>query len=105
MLQLQYLATWCEDPLIGKDPNAGKDRRQKEKGAAEDEMVRQHHWLNGHESEQTPGDTEGQMSLACCDPWHHRVGHDWVTEQRNKGADDFVNFKVNIIVSEEWVEI
>ena len=68
-------------------------------------MVRQHHWLNGHESEQTPGDTEGQMSLACCDPWHHRVGHDWVTEQRNKGADDFVNFKVNIIVSEEWVEI
>ena len=40
--------------LIGKDPDAGKDWGQKEKGAAEDEMVRWHHWLNGHESEQTP---------------------------------------------------
>ena len=36
--------------LIRKDPDAGKDWRQKEKGIAEDEMVRQHHWLNGHES-------------------------------------------------------
>ena len=37
--------------LIGKDPDAGKDCRQKEKGAAEDEMVRQHHWFNGHGTE------------------------------------------------------
>ena len=36
----------------------GKDWKQKEREAAEDEMVRQHHWLNGHESEQTPGDSE-----------------------------------------------
>ena len=43
--------------LIWKDPDAGKDWGQKEKGAAEDEMVRQHHWLNGHEFEQTPGDS------------------------------------------------
>ena len=43
--------------LIGKDPDAGIDWRRKEKGAAEDEMVRQHHWLNGHEFEQTPGDS------------------------------------------------
>ena len=41
--------------LIGKDPDAGKDRRHKEKGTAEDEMVRQYHQLNGHESEQTRG--------------------------------------------------
>ena len=54
--------------LIGKDPNAGKDWGQKEKGAAEDEIVRYHHWLNGHESEQTLGDSEGQGSLACCSP-------------------------------------
>ena len=40
---------------IGKDPDTGKNWRQKEKGAVEDEMVRQHHWLNGHEFEQTPG--------------------------------------------------
>ena len=39
--------------LIGRDPNAGKDRRQEEKGVAEDEMVRQHHQLNGCEFEET----------------------------------------------------
>ena len=44
---------------IGKDSDAGKDGRQKEKGVEEGEM---HHWFTGHESEQTPGDTEGQGS-------------------------------------------
>jgi len=39
--------------LTGKEPDAGKDWRQKEKRAAEDEMIREHHWLNRHESEQT----------------------------------------------------
>ena len=52
--------------LIGKDPNAGKDWGQEEKRATEDEMVGWHHQLNGHEFEQTPGDIEGQRSLACC---------------------------------------
>ena len=55
--------------LIGKDPDAGKDWKQKDKGAAEDEMVIKDHQLNGHESEQTPGDSEKQGSLACCSPW------------------------------------
>ena len=54
--------------LIGKDPNAGEDRRQEEKGTRENE-IRQHHWLNRHESEQTPGESEGQGSLACCSSW------------------------------------
>ena len=54
--------------LIGKDPDAGEDGRQKEKGAAKDEMVRYHHQLNGHESEQTAGDSEGQGNLVCCGP-------------------------------------
>ena len=36
---------------------------------AEDEMVGWHHRLNGHESEQTPGDSEGQGNLTCCHPW------------------------------------
>ena len=44
--------------LIGKDPDAGKDGRQKEKGASEDEMVGWHHRLNGHELEKTLGDGE-----------------------------------------------
>ena len=48
--------------LIGKDPDAGKDRRQEEKRATEDEMVGWHHRLNGHEFEQTLGDREGQKT-------------------------------------------
>ena len=53
----------------GKDPNAGKDWRHKEKVGTEDEMVRYHHQLNGHKFEQTPGDSRGQRSLVCCSPW------------------------------------
>ena len=58
--------------LIGKDPKAGKDWRQEEKRAAENEMVRQHHRFNGHEREQTPGDSEGQGNQACCSSWYHK---------------------------------
>ena len=52
--------------FIGKDPDAGKDWGQEEKGAIEDEVNGWHHQLNGHEFEQTPGDSEGQGSLAGC---------------------------------------
>ena len=51
--------------LIGKDCDAGKDWGQEEKGMTEDEMVGWHHWLNGCEFEQTPGNGEGLGSLAC----------------------------------------
>ena len=54
--------------LIGKDPNAGKYGGQ-EKGVTEDEMVGCNHQLNGHEFEQTLGDSEEQESLLCCTPW------------------------------------
>ena len=43
----------------------------KEKGAKEDEMVGWHHQVNGHEFEQTQGDSEGLVSLACYSPWGH----------------------------------
>ena len=55
--------------LNGKDPDAGKDWKQEENGMTEDERVGWHHWLNGHEFEQTPGVGDGQGSLACCSPW------------------------------------
>ena len=55
--------------LIGKDLDAGKDRRQKEKRVTEDEMVGWHHRFNGCELGQIPADGEGQGSLACCSPW------------------------------------
>ena len=70
----------AKNRLIGKDSDAGKDWRQEEKGMTEDETVRWHHWLYGHEFEQAPGVGDGQGSLACCSAWGHRVGHDWVTE-------------------------
>ena len=63
------LATWWNSWLTGKDPDAGKDWRQKEKSVTEDEMVGWHHWFNGHKLGQTRGDGEGQRSLACCSPW------------------------------------
>ena len=59
----------AKSQLIGKDPDAGKDWRQEEKGMTEDEMVGWHHWLNGHEFEQSLRVGDGQGSLMCCSPW------------------------------------
>ena len=56
--------------LTEKDPDAGKDWRQEEKGTTEDEMVGWHHWLNGHEFEQTPGDGEGQEAWSAVPTGH-----------------------------------
>ena len=76
--------------LIWKDPDAGKDWGQEEKGLTEDEMVGWHHWLNGHEFEWTPGVGDGQGGLACCDSWGGKELDttewlnwltDWLTEQ------------------------
>ena len=73
----------AKNRLIGKDPDSGKDWRQEEKGMTEGEMVGWHHQLNRHKFEQTPGDGEGQGSLACCSPWgSQRVGH-WTTAQHS----------------------
>ena len=55
--------------LIGKDTDAGRDWGQEEKGTTEDEMAGWHHQLNGHESEWTPGVSDGQGGLVCCDLW------------------------------------
>ena len=55
--------------LIGKDPDAGKDWRQEEKGRTEDEMVGWHHQLDGHEFEQALGVGDGEGNLACGSPW------------------------------------
>ena len=55
--------------LIGKDYDAGRDWGQEEKGTTEDEMAGWHHWLDGRESQWTPGAGDGQGGLACCDSW------------------------------------
>ena len=75
------LATWCEELTHWKDHNAGKDWRRR--GWQRMMMVGWHHWLNGHESEQALGDSEGQGSLVFCSLLDHRVGHDWATEKYN----------------------
>ena len=67
--EAEALVLWPPDAkswLIGKDSDPGQDRRQKEKGTKEDEMVGWYQRLNGHELEQAPGSGEGQGSLACC---------------------------------------
>ena len=63
---------WLPDAknrLIRKDPDAGKDRRQEEKGTTDYKMVGWHHQVNGHEFEQALGVGNGQGNLACCNPW------------------------------------
>ena len=87
MLKLKTPILWPPDAknwLIWKDSDAGKDWRQEEKGMTEDEMVGWHHWLDGHEFEQT-----GQPSLACCNPWcckeSDMIGWlNWTPEKKKK---------------------
>ena len=70
MLKLKLQSfLWLPDVkswLIGKDPDAGQDWGQEDKGTTEDEMVGWHHWFDGHEFEWTPGVGDGQGGLACC---------------------------------------
>ena len=58
--------------LVVKDHDAGRDWKQDEKGTTEDEMVRWHLWLDGHEFEKAPGVGDGQEGLVCCSPWGHK---------------------------------
>ena len=66
------LTTWCKELTHWKDPDAGKDWRQEEKGTTEDKVVRWHHRLNGHEFVWTPGVGDGRGGLTCCSSWGHK---------------------------------
>ena len=69
-LKLQYFGHLMANSwLIGKDPDAGKDWRQEEKGSTEDEMVGCHHHLDGYEFEQAPGNSDEHGGLAYYSPW------------------------------------
>ena len=78
--------------LIWKDSDAGKDWGQEKKGTKEDEMVGWHHWLNGHESEQIQGGSEGRGSLACCSSWGRKelshLKRPWCWERLKAGGGD-----------------
>ena len=73
MLKLQYFdhLMWRANSLE-KTLMLRKIKGRRRKGTTEDEMVGWHHRLYGHEFEWTPGDGEGQASLACCTPWGHK---------------------------------
>ena len=67
--------------LIGKDPDAGRDWGQEEKGTTEDEMAGWYHWLDAHEFGWTPGVGDGQGGLVCCVSWGHKESD--MTERLN----------------------
>ena len=81
-LKLQYFGhlMWRVDSLE-KNSDAGRDWGQEEKGTTEDEMAGWHHWLDGRESEWTPGVGDGRGGLACSDSWGRKESDfDWATE-------------------------
>ena len=94
---------WSPDAksqLVGKDPDAGKDWRQEEKGATEDEMVGWHHLFNGHEFEQTPGDSKRQGSLVSYNPWGRKESD--TTQWLNNNNHEHRKRLWDISVHEWW---
>ena len=78
--------------LTRKNSDAGKDWGQEEEGTTQNETIGWHHWLNGHEFEQTPGDGEGQGSLACHNPWGRKESDTtfWLQNNRDREGDERV---------------
>ena len=107
--------------LIRKDPDAGKDWRQEDKRTTEGETVGWHHWLNGHEFEQAPRNSDGQGSVACCSPWSHKESDTtqrlnnknvwkwclWVLDQKRWNViSDWLEFLiVGLLVSDSRCEV
>ena len=91
-VEAETIILWLPDVkswLIWKDPDAGKDWGQEEKGMTEDEMVEWHYQLNVHGFGWTPAGGDGQGDLACCGSWGHKESGttEWLnwTELRKKG--------------------
>ena len=75
-VKLQYFGHLMQRAdSFGKDPDAGKDWGQEEKGTTEDEMAGWRYQLDGHEFEWTPGVGDGQGGLVCCNSWGHKVSN------------------------------
>ena len=96
---------WLSDVknwLIGKDPEAGKDWRQEEKGTTEDKMVVWRHQLKGHGFGWTPAVGDGQGGLACCGSWGRRVGQDWATELYSFICNSEVKWSHSVMPNSLW---
>ena len=95
----EALILWPPDEkswLIGKDPEAGKDWGQEEKGTAEDEMVGWHHWFNGHEFEEAPGDGEAGQPDVLQSVGLQRIRHDWATGQHSKADQEIETARLRV---------
>ena len=103
-LKLQYFGhlIWRTDS-IRKDPDAGKDWGQEEKGTTEDELAGWHHGLDGREFQQALGVGEGQGSPACCSPWGCRVGCNWATELNKEVYTDSKNNTWSWMWLRSWI--
>ena len=81
--------------LIWKDPDAGKDWGQEEKGTTEDEMVGWHHRLEVLEFDQALGVGAGKGSLACCSPWYHK----------ESDTNEWLNCELWTGIESSWINI
>ena len=96
--------------LIWKDPDAGKDWRQEEKGTAEGETVGWHHWLDGYEFEQALGVGDGQGSLTCCSPRGHIESDmteqlNWTDARAHTHKDENYKIQKNINKNEKYSKV
>ena len=81
------LTTWCEEPSAHWKRSWCWERlKAKGEESSRDEMVRQHHWLSGHEGEQTPGVSGGQGGLTCHIPWGRKELGMTMTEQQQAAS-------------------
>ena len=96
-VEAETLILWPPDAerwLIWKDPDAGKDWRQEEKGTTEDEMVGWHHWQDRHGFGWTLGVGDGQGGLMCCSSWGCKESD--TTERLNWTENIFKKSTLNI---------
>ena len=90
-LELQYFGHLMRRvDSLEKTLMLGRDCGQEEKGTTEDEMAGWHHWLDGRESEWTPGVGDGQGGLSCCDSWGCKESDmterlNWTELKKNQG--------------------
>ena len=96
-LSSNILATWCEELTHWKTLWCWERLKAEGEEGNEDEMVGRHHRFNGHEFEQTPGDSGGQGGLACCNPWGHEESNTtwWL-------KNNFQVYFLNELISSEY---
>ena len=99
-LKLQYFGHLMQSVDSLEKTDAGRDWGQEEKGTTEDEMAGWHHWLDGCESEWTPGVGDGQGGLACCNSWGRKESD--MTKQLN-WTESSIKYVYNLTYT--WVKI